>query len=249
MSDHPLQPIWGIHPVLEFLINQPEQIRSISILRPGTSAKLQRIAELAREKQVSVQLVGHLPLTGQDAPNHQGVCAILAEPQVMDLDELLRLAAKEESAPFFVALDSIQDPHNLGAIIRSAAAAGAAGVILPRDRTAPLNGAAAKVSAGALAHIKIARVTNLTDSLKKLKSAGFWIYGADGEAKKTIYDDDFSGPVCIVIGAEGKGIRPLVRKSCDHLVMIPMPGRINSLNAAVAAGIILFEIARQRRLA
>jgi 23S rRNA (guanosine2251-2'-O)-methyltransferase len=235
--------IWGIHPILEILHNGPEQVEEISIQQPGSAKKLQAIISLAEKHRIKIGSVAKITIPGEANPNHQGVLARIKGHQTVDLSELLK-----EPPALLVALDSISDPHNLGAIIRSAAAAGAAGILIPKDRAAQITGTVVKVAAGALAHIKICRVTNLSDSLRTLKDSGYWIFGAAGEGQQTIYDADFSGPTCLVIGSEGKGIRKLVRKQCDFLVKIPMGRKINSLNASVAAGIILFEIARQKEI-
>ncbi len=235
--------IWGIHPILEILHNAPEQIGEISIQQSGSAKKLQAIINLAEKHRIKIGSVAKITIPGEANPNHQGVLARIRGHQTVDLTELLK-----GQPSLLVALDSISDPHNLGAIIRSAAAAGAVGILIPKDRAAQITGTVVKVAAGALAHIKICRVTNLSDSLRTLKDSGYWIFGAAGEGQQTIYEADFSGPTCLVIGSEGKGIRKLVRKQCDFLVKIPMGKKINSLNASVAAGIILFEIARQQEL-
>ena len=235
--------IWGIHPILEILHNGPEQVGEISIQQPGSAKNLQAIISLAERHRIKIGSVAKITIPGEANPNHQGVLARIKGHQTIDLSELLKAPP-----PLLVALDSISDPHNLGAIIRSAAAAGAATILIPKDRAAQITGTVVKVAAGALAHIKICRVTNLSDSLRTLKDSGYWIFGAAGEGQQTIYEADFSGPTCLVIGSEGKGIRKLVRKQCDFLVKIPMGKKINSLNASVAAGIILFEIARQKEI-
>ncbi|MDF1577163.1 MAG: 23S rRNA (guanosine(2251)-2'-O)-methyltransferase RlmB [Desulfobulbales bacterium] len=232
--------IWGIHPVCEILRSAPQQIKTLAI-QTGSRHKLREVLELAEKSGIEINSVAKIDIPGEAGANHQGVLAVIKENRLVDLEELLG-----ENPTLVVALDSISDPHNLGAIIRSAAAAGATGVLIPKDRAAQITGTVVKVAAGALAHLKICRVTNLVDSLARLKAAGFWIFGAAGESDKTIYEADFSGPICLVIGSEGKGIRPLIRKQCDFLVKIPMQKKINSLNASVAAGIILFEIVRQK---
>ena len=233
--------IWGIHPVLEILANAPEQVKTVTVREPGSSKKLQEVLSLAEKKGVMVDIVTQINIPGEENPNHQGVTATIKDNPPVSFSELL-----EGTPPLLVALDSITDPHNLGAIIRSAAAAGAAGILVPKDRSVQITGTVVKVAAGALAHIKICQVTNLSNALQELKDSGYWTFGATGEAPQTIYQADFSGPVCLVIGSEGKGLRPLVRKQCDFLVSIPMNNEINSLNASVAAGIMLFEIARQK---
>ncbi|MEN8134400.1 MAG: 23S rRNA (guanosine(2251)-2'-O)-methyltransferase RlmB [Thermodesulfobacteriota bacterium] len=235
--------IWGIHPILEILHNGPEQVEEISIQQSGAAKKLQTIISLAEKQRIKISSVTKITIPGEANPNHQGVLARIKGHQTVDLNELLK-----EQPTLVVALDSISDPHNLGAIIRSAAAAKAIAILIPKDRAAQITGTVVKVAAGALAHIKICRVTNLSDSLRTLKDSGYWIFGAAGEGQQTIYEADFSDPTCLVIGSEGKGIRKLVRKQCDFLVKIPMARKINSLNASVAAGIILFEIARQKEM-
>jgi 23S rRNA (guanosine2251-2'-O)-methyltransferase len=165
---------------------------------------------------------------------------------VLALDELLLRTRGLKGPPLLLALDSIQDPHNLGAIIRSAVAAGVNGLILPKDRSASITGAVIKVSAGSIFHLDICRVTNLVNSFKKLKSENIWIMGAAKDASSSLYSVDLTVPACLVIGSEGKGLRPLVAEHCDILLSIPMLGSLDSLNASVAAGVIMFEALRQR---
>lgn len=237
--------IWGINPVLETLRKNPQLVREIIIEKSKKGGKIQKIIELAKESNCKVRLADRLKIPdAKQQVTHQGVMARTRPFSTISLDELLSRCP--DTNPTLLALDSIQDPHNMGAIIRSASAAGVAGVIVTKDRIAPLSGAAAKTAAGALAHIDICLVTNLSDTLKKLKDKGFWIYGAAGDADRTIYQTEFSGPVCLVIGSEGRGLRLLVKKHCDFLVSIPMQSSLDSLNASVAAGVVLFEIARQR---
>lgn len=237
--------IWGIHPVLETLRKNPRLIREIIIEKSKKGGKIQEIIELAKGSNCKIRFTDHLKIPNQKQQiNHQGIMARTKPFSTLSLDELLSRCP--DTNPTLLALDSIQDPHNLGAIIRTASAAGVTGIIVTKDRTAPLSGTAAKTAAGALAHIDICLVTNLSDTLKKLKDKGFWIYGGAGDADRTIYRTEFSGPICVVIGSEGKGIRSLVKKHCDFLVSIPMQSSLDSLNASVAAGVVLFEIARQR---
>jgi 23S rRNA (guanosine2251-2'-O)-methyltransferase len=165
----------------------------------------------------------------------------------LTLDALLHKLKYVPGPPLLLALDSIQDPHNLGAIIRSAVAAGVNGIILPRDRSVSITGTVIRISAGAVYHIDICMVTNLVSSIKSLKKNGIWIFGTTKDGARPIYDIDLTLPACLVIGSEGKGMRPLVAKQSDLLITIPMQSSLDSLNASVAAGIILFEIVRQRR--
>jgi len=238
--------LWGIHPVLEQLRSDPRTVRELIIQQHKGGKKLQEIIDLAQQQGVRIRFMPLQRFPGTAQQNHQGVMAKIAPIASASLDDLLSACASEEQ-PILVALDSIQDPHNLGAIIRSAAAAGVCGVIMPKDRSAPLNATAAKAAAGAMAHVKLCVVTNLAATLQSIKEKGFWVYGAAGEARQSLYSTKFSGPICIVVGGEGKGMRPLIREHCDVLLSIPMAGTLNSLNASVAAGIILFEVVRQRK--
>lgn len=177
--------------------------------------------------------------------NHQGIIASVAAFAYSQVEDILSAAEKKGTAPFIVICDEIEDPHNLGAIIRSAEIMGADGVIIPKRRSASLTATVSKTSAGALMHLPVARVNNLASELDKLKDKGLWIYGAE-MSENSIYETDFSGAVGLVIGSEGKGISRLIKEKCDFLVSIPMYGKINSLNASVAAGIIMSQIAYQR---
>lgn len=238
--------IWGINPVLEYIKTKPDQIKEIAILKSKSSSRIQQIIDLARQNKVKLQFKTSLHVTNVDKNiNHQGVVAKITTHPFVDLEELLSQTREKSQQPFFLALDSIQDPHNLGAIIRSASAAGVSGIIIPRDRSASLSGTTAKVSAGAIAHVTVCMVTNLVNALKKLKEDNIWVVGSDTTSDK-FYEKDLTGPICLVIGSEGKGLRPLVKEHCDFLVSIPMQSPLDSLNASVAASILLFEIVRQR---
>jgi 23S rRNA (guanosine2251-2'-O)-methyltransferase len=244
--------IWGIHPVTEALENEAGRITEIILQKEKKAGKWERIVELCRRNKVKISFVSSLRLTGPESGQvrHQGVVARTTTTSFPPFEKLVddfaeRVAGGEQ--PRLVACDSLQDPHNLGAIIRSAHAAGFDGVILTRERSAPLGGTAAKASAGAVSHIAVYQVTNLSDALKQLKKAGAWVFGAVKDAMaQSVFGTDFCLPTCIVIGGEGQGIRPLVRKQCDVLISIPMLGELDSLNSSVAAGIILFETLRQR---
>jgi 23S rRNA (guanosine2251-2'-O)-methyltransferase len=247
------QLIWGIHPVLEALKACPQAISEIAIDRDRTGHRLEQILELARKNAIPVTAFPDKSKTGIRKPaevseheSSQGVSALIIMPNLA-LSELLVKLKTVAGPPLLLALDSIQDPHNLGAMIRSAVAAGVHGIILPRDRSASITGTVIKISAGAVFHIDICTVTNLVNSFKILKEHGIWIFGASREAARPIYDADLTVPACLVIGSEGKGLRPLVADHCDQKIAIPMQSSLDSLNASVAAGIILFEIVRQRR--
>jgi 23S rRNA (guanosine2251-2'-O)-methyltransferase len=243
--------IWGVHPVAEALLNEADRITEIILHKDKKGGKWEEIIELARKKGVKLSFISSLRLIGPESAQvrHQGIIARTSQTSLLPFTEVLgRFAAhvKKGEYPRLVVCDSLQDPHNLGAIIRSAHASGISGVVLTRDRSAPLGGIAAKSSAGAISHIDICQVTNLAESLKQLKEAGAWIFGAVKDATaQSIFATDFMLPACIVVGGEGQGIRPLVRKQCDFLVSIPMVGTLDSLNSSVAAGVIMFEILRQ----
>lgn len=243
--------LWGIHPVFEGLEKEPERFTEIILQKDKRGGKIEEIIEMARRHGVKVTFTDSLRLSGEGAPQvrHQGVVARISEQPMIAFADLLnklksRIATGEKVR--LMICDCLQDPHNLGAIIRSALAAGAAGVIVTRERSAPLGGTAAKASAGAMSHIDICQVTNLAAALKELKAAGFWIFGAVKDADaQSLYATDLAVPAGLVVGSEGKGIRPLVKKECDILISIPMSGTLDSLNSSVAAAVILFEALRQ----
>lgn len=243
--------LWGIHPVFEGLEKEPERFTEIILQKDKRGGKIEEIVEMARRHGIKLSFADSLRLAGEGAAEvrHQGVIARISETPLMAFADLVvkvkaRIARGEKVR--LMICDSLQDPHNLGAIIRSALASGAAGVIVTRERSAPVGGTAAKASAGAMSHIDICQVTNLVSALRDLKAAGFWIFGAvkDGDAQ-SLYETDFAVPACLVVGSEGKGIRPLVKKECDILISIPMTGTLDSLNSSVAAAVILFEAMRQ----
>lgn len=237
--------VWGIHPILEILNTNPNQIREIIVLKNRQPGKIDNIIALARQHNLRIHYEQNLP-PGLDKHVHQGIIARIRLVSTLAFEDLLDQVKNAPGQSILLALDCIQDPHNLGAIIRSAAAAGVIGIILPKDRSAPLSGTVAKASAGALSHMPICQVTNLAETLKRLREEGIWIYGADKDTPLNIYQADFSGPICLVIGSEGKGMRPLVKKQCDFLITIPMRGNLDSLNASVATAVILFEIVRRQ---
>ena len=242
--------IWGINAVWETLSGGANGAHVSEVLVQSGKAgpRLQQIIEAAREQSIPVRFVEQNRMRVPRDCRHQGVVARLSAAPLLDLDGLLAgLPEDIRKEPVrIIVLDSIQDPHNLGSILRTALAAGFTRVVMTRDRSVPLTGTVARTSAGAVAHLQICQVGNLAEALEILKNHGLWIYGAVAEsACPSIYTTDFSGPICLVIGSEGKGIRPLVRRHCDHLVTIPMPGAFNSLNASVAAAVIMFEIARR----
>ena len=235
----------GRNPVAEALRSGRSVIK-VMIAKGNTSGAAVEIIAKAKKAGVPVQEVERKKLdfmTG--GASHQGIAALCAMKEYASVEDILALAEERGEAPFVIILDEIEDPHNLGAIIRTAECAGAHGVIIKKRRAAGLTYTAYKASAGALEYLPVARVTNIADTLDDLKSRSIWAYGADmnGEDyRKT----DFSGGVALVIGSEGKGISRLVREKCDVIVSLPQKGRINSLNASVAAGILMYKIAEQR---
>ncbi|MDW7773369.1 MAG: 23S rRNA (guanosine(2251)-2'-O)-methyltransferase RlmB [Desulfobulbaceae bacterium] len=237
--------LWGINTVREALEKSPRNVHEVLVQRGKSGQKHQEIIDLARSQNIRLRFVEPNRLGVPPHCRHQGVTARQAAAELLTLEELL-----EKGETRLLVLDSIQDPHNLGAVFRSALAAGFRSLILTRERSAPLSGTVAKTSAGAVSQLKICQVVNLSESLKILKKKGFWIYGAvarSGEAA-SVYETDFMEPFCLIVGSEGKGIRPLVLRQCDHLVTIPIQGNFDSLNVSVAAAVIMFEIVRQKNL-
>lgn len=235
----------GRNPIAEAL-SSGRSIIKIMIAKGTTSGPAVEIIAKAKRAGVPVQEVERRKLdfmTGGAA--HQGMAALCAMKEYAELEDILALAEERGEAPFIILLDEIEDPHNLGAIIRSAECAGAHGVVIKKRRSAGLTYTAYKASAGALEYLPVARVTNLSDAIDELKSRNIWVYGADmnGEDYRST---DFSGAVALVIGSEGKGISRLVREKCDVIVSLPLKGRINSLNASVAAGILMYKVAEKR---
>jgi 23S rRNA (guanosine2251-2'-O)-methyltransferase len=238
--------IYGLNPVLEALRGTR---RAFELFVAGASAdrRLEKLLAIAKEKGVAVRQreKGDIArLCGTD--HHQGVALRIEAFAYAEIDDIVEKQKKSGEAGLIVVLDGVQDPRNLGAIIRSAACAGAHGVVIPKDRAVGVSATVEKASAGAVETVLVAQVTNIAQTLDDLKREGYWIYGAVGGASSSLYDQDFRGNTVIVIGGEGEGIRPLVRKRCDHLISIPIRGGVNSLNASVAAGVILFEVVRQR---
>lgn len=234
--------IYGINPVLEAL-----RAGRVKELRVGDRSgdRMKQIFSLAAERGVRVRRVP-ADVLDRDARRgvHQGVVADVEDVAEYSIEELVGAAA---GPALLVVLDGIEDPHNLGAILRTVDAAGADGVVLQKRRSASLDGAAAKASAGAVAHVKIAEVVNIARAIEELKKAGVWTVGLAGEATQTYDGIDLTVPTAVVLGAEGEGLRRLVRERCDYLVAIPMAGHVGSLNVSVAAGIALFEAVRQRK--
>ena len=234
--------VYGINPVIEAL--RAGRVRELRVSDRGGD-RMRELLAIAERQQVPIRRVPGDVLERQARGGvHQGVVADVEETQNFSIEELVRDAA---AAPLIVVLDGIEDPHNLGAILRTADAAGVDGVVMQSRRAAALGGAAAKASAGAVSHVKIAEVVNIARAVEELKESGVWTVGLAGEASTTYDTIDFTLPSAIVVGAEGAGLRRLVRERCDFLTSIPMLGQVGSLNVSVAAGVALFEAVRQRR--
>ncbi len=227
-------------------INSGRELDTLLLVRGNQNPALSRLASMAKEKGAVVKEVDSKKLDYMcGGANHQGVAAFVAVHEYSSVDDILAFAEEKGEAPFIVICDEIEDPHNLGAIIRTAECAGVHGIIIPKRRSAALNFTVGKTSAGALEYMRVARVSNLAATVDELKQKGVWVYGADmnGESYKKI---DFSGAAALVVGNEGKGIGKLIREKCDVIVSLPMKGKINSLNASVAAGILMYEISSKR---
>ena len=237
--------IAGRNPVME-AIRSGRSIESILVAKGERSGSVVAIIAKAKQKNIPVKDVDSKKLDFlAKGVNHQGIVAQCAVKEYSTLEDIFALAEERGESPFIIVLDKIEDPHNLGAIIRTAECAGAHGVIIPERRSAGLSYTVEKTSAGALEYMPVVRVKNISAVLQKLKDKGIWVYGADmdGEHYKKV---NFDGAVALVIGNEGMGISPLVAKDCDVIVSLPMKGKINSLNASVAAGILMYEIADKR---
>jgi len=237
--------IYGRNPVGE-LLKADKPINKILFQAEGTGTNFQELIEHAREKNIPFQFVEKSALDRlTDHAKHQGVLAYVAPREYATVEDILGLARSKSEEPFILVLDEVEDPHNLGALIRTVDAVGAHGVIIPKHRSVGLTGTVAKTSAGAVEHVLVARVTNLVQTLEELKKAGCWIAGAEAGGVE-VFATDLTGPRVLVIGSEGKGIGRLVREACDEIVSLPMKGKINSLNASVAGSILLYEVLRQR---
>jgi len=235
--------IYGINPVIELLRYESTRARKIIIARGRTGSDITTIAELARNHELPILYEDRAVLGAMTAPaSNQGVVALCRPYQYRSVDALIGNVALGMKNSLIVLLDNICDPQNLGSIIRTAHCFGANGVIIPKNRAAEVSPAVIKASAGAADHTPVAMVTNLVSTIKYLKEKGFWIYGADARQGVDMSACHNQGKVVLVLGSEGSGIRPLVRKSCDFLVAIPLYGKVDSLNVSVAAGIILHEI-------
>lgn len=238
----------GVNPVLEALRAGRRTIEQITIAEGSQPARLRELIDLARERKVPVRRAPRVSLDqAAGNKNHQGVVAIVAPVRYADADDLLEAIVRQEQ-PLAVVLDGVEDPHNLGAILRTVDCAGAHGVFLPERRAAGLTDTVAKAAAGALEHVPVARVVNVVRLIEQLKERNVWCVGAAADAKMTYTDWDWKQSTALVLGGEGDGLHRLARERCDALVRIPLAGHVESLNVSVAAGVILFEAMRQRRI-
>ena len=238
--------IEGRNSVLE-LLESGKDINKIYIAKGEKHGSINKIIAKAKENKVVIVEIEKEKLNKMAQTNNpQGVIAIVPPFDYASVDDILNEAKSKNEKAFILILDGIEDPHNLGSIIRTAETAGVHGIIIPKRRSAQVNSTVNKTSAGATNFMKIARVNNINETIEYLKNNNIWIYGTDGEAKEMYYDEDMTGNVAIVIGSEGFGISRLVKENCDFMVKIPMKGKITSLNASVSAGIIIYEVVKQR---
>ena len=238
--------IEGRNSVLE-LLESGKDANKIFVTRGEKHGSINKILGIAKERKIIVVEKDKKQMDEMaQEENYQGVIAIVPPFEYVEISDILDVAKERNEDPFVIVLDGIEDPHNLGSIIRTAETAGVHGVIIPKRRAASVNSTVNKASAGAVEHMKIARVTNISDAIEELKQAGLWVCGTAVDTNKYYYNQDLTGPLAIVIGNEGKGIGEKVKKNCDFLVKIPMKGKIQSLNASVSTGIVVYEAVKQR---
>lgn len=237
--------IIGKNPVIEALRSKHD-MNKIWIAEGSTRGQMQQIIQLAKEQNVLVQFVPKKKLESMVEGAHQGVVAQVAAYEYVEIEDLLGLAEKRNEPPFFLLLDEIEDPHNLGSIMRTADSVGAHGIIIPKRRAVGLTSTVAKASAGAIQYVPVARVTNMARAIETLKENGVWIIGTDAKGKQDYRQIDGNMPLGLVIGSEGKGVGRLIKEKCDFLVQLPMVGNVTSLNASVAASLLMYEVYRKR---
>ena len=238
--------VFGLHAVQSLLQTAPQRVQQLYILAGRDDRRIQALVELAERQSVAIQSRPRKALDELCAGNHQGAIALANPATAYDEHFLYSMLAELEGPPLVLVLDGITDPHNLGACLRTADAAGVHAVVVPKDNSAGLNDTVRKVACGAAETVPLVVVTNLARTLKKLQDQGLWLYGTAGEAERSIYETDMAGPAVLVMGAEGTGMRRLTREHCDYLIKIPMAGSVSSLNVSVATGVTLFEVVRQR---
>jgi 23S rRNA (guanosine2251-2'-O)-methyltransferase len=243
--------VFGIHAVNALMDSAPERFIEIWLLKGREDERLMSIINMARKLGISAQMVQRKVLDEKsEGEQHQGVIARVKQGKVFtenDLDDIINKANTQGIPPFLLILDGVTDPHNLGACLRNADASGVQAIIVPKDNAARITPTVRKVAVGAVESVPLVQVTNLSRTMKQLQELGVWIIGTAGETDTCLYDVKLSGPMALVMGAEGKGMRRLTRENCDQLVKLPMAGKVSSLNVSVATGICLFEIVRQRK--
>lgn len=241
--------VYGRNPVLALLRSGGRRADEVAVLA-GARGPLAEVVALARRAGVKVSFRTRDQLTAMAGnPDHQGVVARVASAEYTDLDSLVEVPGMVGTPPFFLALDQIQDPRNLGALLRTADAFGVHGVVVPKHHAVGLTEAAVRTAMGAAEYVKVARETNLVAALERLKGAGIWVFGAAIGGGTAPWEVDLTGPACLVLGGEGEGLRPLVARACDRLVSVPMAGQVGSLNVAAAGAVLCYEVARQRATA
>jgi 23S rRNA (guanosine2251-2'-O)-methyltransferase len=245
-ADEGEQVLHGRHPVLELLKSRSRRAEEIAVLAGGRGP-LQQIVALARREGVKISFRTRDQLTAiAGSSNHQGVVARVAQAEYAQLDDLLSIPAARREPALFLALDQVQDPRNLGALLRTADALGVHGVVIPRHHAVGLGQGAARAAMGALEFVRVAREANLVNAIEILKKSGIWVYGAVSSGGATPWNTDLTGPVCLVLGGEEAGLRPLVARTCDALVTVPMTGHLSSMNVGAAGAILCYEARRQR---
>lgn len=242
-----LEKIYGVHAVEALLRHHPKRVKQVWLAEGRSDPRVQALLALAADARVAVGQCERREMDVWVEGVHQGVVADVSPSQVWGEAMLEELLDRAEGPPLLLVLDGVTDPHNLGACLRTADAAGALAVIVPKDKSATLNATVRKVACGAAEVIPLVAVTNLARSLEKLQQRGLWVVGTAGEAEMELYDHDLTGPTVLIMGAEGKGMRRLTREHCDYLVKLPMAGSVSSLNVSVATGVCLFEALRQRK--
>ena len=245
-SDRPQEDIIAGRNAVAEALRAGRAIDSVLLAKGDRAGSISALAAQCRRKGLLVKEVDSRKLDALCGPNHQGIAALAACKETVTLDELFAAAEAKGEPPLFVVCDELEDPHNLGAILRTAETAGVHGVVIPKRRSAGLTSAVYKASAGAVEYVPVARVSNITDALREMKKRGVWVYGLDMDGE-TWCSVDMKGAAAVVVGSEGRGISRLVKEQCDFIVSLPMRGHITSLNASVACGIVLYEAARQRQ--
>ncbi|WMT29014.1 23S rRNA (guanosine(2251)-2'-O)-methyltransferase RlmB [Bacillus aerius] len=235
----------GKNAVIETLKSDRE-LYKLWMAENTVKGQAQQVIELAKQQNITIQYVPRKKLDQMVSGQHQGIVAQVAAYEYAELDDLYQIAEQRNEQPFFIILDEIEDPHNLGSIMRTADAVGAHGIVIPKRRAVGLTTTVAKASTGAIEHIPVAKVTNLSRTLDEMKERGIWVAGTDASAKQDYRQFDGTMPLALVIGSEGKGIGRLIKEKCDFLIKLPMAGKVTSLNASVAASLLMYEVYRKR---